>query len=196
MALLAAPGFASADGGGPVLILAGPMVFLVAQAWIIAIEIFVLRRVAPTSSFGESWNDVVAANLRSYVQVGILLPLAITVATPLIGGALGFLAGKLGFPAVADHAAAFAAGLGGWIYDSEDAVSALPYGVVAWFIATFFLSVRVEGKVLQNRWAARGFTTAVAPMNASWLMNAASYAGLTAGVVWIVVKWTLLKQRG
>lgn len=68
------PALALADGGGPLLIFAGPVGFFVAQVWIVAVEAIVLHRLAGAISWSDAWGDVLSANLRSYLFVGILLP--------------------------------------------------------------------------------------------------------------------------
>lgn len=181
------PSIALADGGGPIFILAGPVLFLVAQAWILAIEVLVLKRLITPLRWGEAAIDVLVANLRSYLLVGILLPIATTVGGLALAGAVEGLLRWAGSPA-AGPASELIMGFTGMVVDSRWIALALPYGVVTWFVVTFFLSVRVESKSLQRRWQDRGFDSPVSPARASWIVNGASYAGLSIGIIWMVLE--------
>jgi hypothetical protein len=182
------PVTAWADGGGPVLIFAGPVVFLVGQVWILVAEVVVLRRLAKTIPWPDAWGDIVAANLRSYLLVGILLPVVVSVVGIALGAALGSLLEVAGLKALADIVAPTVMGFSGMVYDDATVAKVLPYGLVTWFVVTFFLSVRVEGRVLQRRWSARNLRPPVSPQRASWIINGVSYAGLTVGLAWIVYR--------
>lgn len=181
------PAIAAADGGGPIFIFAGPVVFLVAQVWIISVEVLVLHRLVPSLSWGNAFKDVFDANLRSYWQVGLLVPIAVSVGGLLLAWAVGGFLQLVGLPALGSSLGSTIVGFAGWVLNDRVAVAALPYGLVTWFVITFFLSVRVEAKVLQRKWHDRGFTSTVTPIRASWIVNAASYAGLSVGIVWMVV---------
>jgi hypothetical protein len=194
--VLLTPSRATGDGGGPILIYAGPIAFFVAQVWIIAIELFVLRRLLPGMSWPDAWGDVVATNLRSYLVVGLLFPVAFSVAVPLVGAAAGFGLEAAGLPGMAGRVSGALFGAGGWVVNDENVVRGLPYGLVVWFVATFFLTVRVEGQALARRWTARRFASSVPPMRASWRLNAASYAGLTVGVIWILIEIVRSRNAG
>lgn len=179
------PSIALADGGGPIFILAGPVLFLVAQVWILAIEVLVLKwQIAPLR-WGEAAIDVLVANLWSYLRVGILLPIAISVGGIALALAVDGLLTWAGSPA-AGPASELIMGFTGMAANSKWIALALPYGVVTWFVVTFFLSVRVEAKALQRRWQDRGFVSPVSPVRASWIVNGASYAGLSIGIIWMV----------
>lgn len=79
-------------------------------------------------------------------------------------------------------------GFTGFAFDSTWVVRAFPFGLVYWFVVTFLLTARVEAKVLHRRWQRRGFTSPVSPARASWIVNGASYAGLSIGIIWMVLK--------
>lgn len=180
------PSIALADGGGPIFILAGPVLFLVAQVWILAIEVLVLKRLIAPLRWGEAATDVLVANLWSYLLVGILLPIAISVgglALALAVEALLKRAGSIAAGPVSETIMGFA----GFAFDSTWVVRAFPFGLVYWFVVTFLLTARVEAKVLHRRWQRRGFVSPVSPARASWIVNGASYAGLSIGIIWMVL---------
>ena len=186
LALLPIP--AMADGGGPVLIFAGPVVFLVAQVWIITAEAIVLHRLARAIPWPDVWADVASANLRSYLFVGILLPVAVSLTGLALGSGAGYLLAKAGFTDLARTVEGAVMGFSGMVYENPTVGRVLPYGLVTWFVVTFFLSVGVEGKVLRRRWAERDLGLPVSAQRASWIMNSVSYAGLTLGIGWIVLR--------
>jgi hypothetical protein len=144
----------------------------------------VLRALIREARFAEALADVAMANLRSLLLVGGLLPLVVSVGGWLLGLAL-----SLGFHVAGMEQASRTAGtwilvLSGWVFDSEWVRKMFPYQFLAWFTVSYVLSVFVEGGVLRRRWQARQ-VAADGAMRVSWLMNAASYAGLAVALVYM-----------
>jgi hypothetical protein len=188
---LLAPSAAWADGGAPLLLLAGPAVFVLGQVWIVLAEAITLRVVVRGLTWQAVFGDVVMANLRSLLLIGLLLPVAVSGAGWLLGAALGYGLYLAGWGEAGSMLGTVAALATGWVYDSPLVVKTLPYVLTGWFLVSFILTVKVEADVLRRRWEARGERPSVTPRRASWMVNSVSYAGLAIALVSLVarLKW-------
>lgn len=170
LCLCAAPSLASADGGGPLLLIINGYLFTAGQAWILLVEFLYLIRVWPALGKGLVFKWTLYANLASTLLGALLLPL-------LWAAVFGLLAS---LPPVADtELGGLFWATGTWILGDHS-----PYPWLAMtasgvlFVVTYFVTVQVEFRLLGR--LAGGQEPVVAPISIKqcYLLNLVSYSGL------------------
>lgn len=189
LAGLVAPAVGGADGGAPMLLFAGPAVFLVGQVWIVASELLVLRWVVRNLGWGDAFRDVVAANMKSLLVVGLLLPACVSAAGWVLAVALGSGFHTAGLERESAMLATWSFVLTGWFFDGEWVRRMFPYQFVMWFAVSYVLSVVVEARVLARRWEARGGVAGVNVSRTSMVINAVSYAGMAVVLTVLALRY-------
>ena len=189
LALAVVPSITRADGGGPLLLFAGPVVFFVGQVWIVLAEVVTLRFVAKEIAWKRAFGDVVVANVKSFLLVGLVLPVCVSAAGWLVGVVLGLGLHSAGFETLSGVMSTWAMVLTGWVFNSELVRKLFPYQFLIWFAVSYVLSVIVEARVFKQRWSARGEGSQATPLRASWTVNAVSYLGLAAVLAVLVARY-------
>ena len=160
------PGPASANAGGPLLLIFNGMAFLYGSILIVLIEwgFYAWKARIPSK---DALRDAFVVNLYSTVVVGLLFPLTI--------GTVSGVGMRLSGEAEAGHLFAAA---GTWIYEGLKHPR-LTFGfTLFWLAVTFVLTVFFEAWVAARRWRKRGVEPPVSARRLSWLCNSATYAGL------------------
>lgn len=163
--LLLLPAAAYADGGGPLLLIINGMTFLYGGIVIIGVEWLIYVHWAKIPKY-DAYKDALIANLISTGLVGFGLPLSIAA---ISGGLSVALPNTIG---------SYAMAMGTWVYDGMPFPKVMWTSTIFWWVATFFLTVHVEKRVLIKRWKARNYEAAMSARAVSWISNAITYLGL------------------
>ena len=167
--LMAVP--ASADGGGPILLLVSLYLFVVGQVWIVLSEFIYLKLLHRQESARSVLKVVVLMNLISMVLGGLALPFLLAAV-----GFLGILMqGNPTFNSFGEYL--FAAGT--WVVGDNS-----PHRILVListgmgFVGTYFITVYVERWYLNRRTQKYAFPRT--SLVHCYYINAISYLGLMA----------------
>lgn len=164
------PTIAYADGGGPLLLIINFYLFTVGQVWILLAEFTYLFRVFPSLKKRLILKWVLIINFASTALGAILLPF-------LWAAVFGLLAS---IPGIADsNIGGIFWATGTWILGDHS-----PYPWLAMtvsgilFVATYFVTVLVEYRLLRRFTKSQGETTTPITIRQCYVLNLISYSGL------------------
>lgn len=172
-AILALPMLASANGGGPLLVIFSLYIFIYGQVWILGTETYIFIKETGVKT-AMAFKQVFFANLVSTLLIGIAFPLllaTITYAATSSPGPFGDILSAVGT----------------WAYDSA------PYGefvfpiTLVWIVVSFLMTMYCERKFYLWYWQRTNFSFDL-PINKFILkMHLVSYAGLVALITIYIV---------